>query len=384
MIRNLALIGASLLLGLVLAEIIARIAKVSYRLFYAPDEHIGARAQPNFAAWFTLEGRAWVTTNSSGFRDREHSVIKPPDTYRIAVLGDSYAEALQVSTDKTFWSVLETELADTEPFEHRAIEVLNFGISGFGTAQEYLLLEHEVIAYQPDLVLLAFLTGNDVRNNSKELETAQVRPFYSLVNGELILDNSFRQHPDFIQMRSPWTRFKVSCINHSRLLQLVYHLREQKTETQPSGKLEAGLDNAIYQRPQSNEWEVAWAVTERLILAMRETSAAAGAEFVVVTLTNPIQVEIEDSIREEFMQRLGISDLDYADRRIRELGLRSGLSVINLSETLHAYAQEHDVQLHGFENSGLGHGHWNAAGHRIAGQTIARELRTLFFDKAKL
>lgn len=55
LIRNLALIGASLLLGLVLAEIIARIAKVSYPLFYAPDEHIGARAQPNFAAWFTLE-----------------------------------------------------------------------------------------------------------------------------------------------------------------------------------------------------------------------------------------------------------------------------------------------------------------------------------------
>ena len=55
------------------------------------------------------------------------------------------------------------------------------------------------------------------------------------------------------------------------------------------------------------------------------------------------------------MQRFGINDLDYADRRIRELGLRSGLSVINLSETLHAYAQEHDVQLHGFENSGLGH-----------------------------
>jgi len=185
-------------------------------------------------------------------------------------------------------------------------------------------------------------------------------------------------------MRSPWTRFKVSCINHSRLLQLVYHLRQQKTETQPSGELEAGLDNAIYQRPQNSEWEVAWAVTERLILAMRETSAAAGAEFVVVTLTNPIQVEIEDSIREEFMQRLGINDLDYADRRIRELGLRSGLSVINLSKTLHAYAQEHNVQLHGFENSGLGHGHWNAAGHRIAGQIIARELRTLFFDKAKL
>ena len=69
--------------------------------------------------------------------------------------------------------------------------MINFGVSGYGTAQELLTLRHYVWDYSPDIVLMAFLPGNDVRNNSKELEPEKLRPFFRLRDGELELDRSF-------------------------------------------------------------------------------------------------------------------------------------------------------------------------------------------------
>ncbi|HVT18767.1 MAG TPA: hypothetical protein VHQ90_21610 [Thermoanaerobaculia bacterium] len=53
-------------------------------------------------------------------------------------------------------------------------------MAGYGTAQELLTLRHEVWRYAPDLVLLAFYTGNDVRNNERRLEQDPSRPYFIL------------------------------------------------------------------------------------------------------------------------------------------------------------------------------------------------------------
>ena len=89
------------LVGLLLAEILLRLLGVAYPLPYYPDPYCGSRLRPGFQGWFTKEGRAFVTINSAGFRDREHPLVKPPDTIRIAVLGDSFAEAVQVPLEQT-------------------------------------------------------------------------------------------------------------------------------------------------------------------------------------------------------------------------------------------------------------------------------------------
>jgi hypothetical protein len=41
---------------------------------------------------------------------------------------------------------------------------------------------------------------------------------------------------------------------------------------------------------------------------------------------------------------------------------------------MQAYAEEYQVVLHGFENTTPGEGHWNAEGHRVAGQMIAQHV----------
>ena len=91
----------------------------------------------------TEAGRTFVRTSSAGLRDREHTVDKPPGTVRVAVLGDSFAEAFQVAADQTFWVVLERELGRCPAYAGRAVEEINFGVGGYGTAQELLILRDQ-------------------------------------------------------------------------------------------------------------------------------------------------------------------------------------------------------------------------------------------------
>ena len=95
--------------------------------------------------------------NAAGCRDRDYPVAKPPDTYRIVVLGDSIAfgycnESRGIPLPATFPKKLEAML-EREPLPEAArTEVLNFSVSGYDTAQEVELLAEKALAYEPDLV----------------------------------------------------------------------------------------------------------------------------------------------------------------------------------------------------------------------------------------
>jgi len=97
--------------------------------------------------------------NSHGFRDRERALEKPPDGYRIAVVGDSCAFGQGVALEHTLPAELERRFAELVPAPR--VEVLNCGIYGYNTRQELALLRQRVIAFAPDLVVLLF-NYNDV------------------------------------------------------------------------------------------------------------------------------------------------------------------------------------------------------------------------------
>src|SRR5438309_1056803 len=88
--------------ALVLLEVGLRVVGYSSPEFYEADETLGYRLIPGMSGWYTREGRSWVTINSDGFRDVEHTIEKPADVYRIAVIGDSYVEGLQVNREEMF------------------------------------------------------------------------------------------------------------------------------------------------------------------------------------------------------------------------------------------------------------------------------------------
>jgi hypothetical protein len=113
-------------------------------------------------------------------------------------------------------------------------------------------------------------------------------------------------------------------------------------------------------------------VTEGLIVQMRNEVRERGAGFIVVTLTNGDQVGPDPRERSTFARRLGVPDLLYPERRIKSLGDREGIPVLNLAQPFTGYAEQHKVFLHGFQNDGRGH--WNAEGHHLAGTLIAEKV----------
>ena len=153
--RNAALALGATALALLAGELALRAAGFSFVKFWQPDPLTGSRLRAGVQGWQNDEGRAFVHINSQGWRDREHPLAKPAGTYRIAILGDSYAEAMQVDIERTFWWLLPQKLAACGFAAPREIETLNFGVSGYGTGHELLTLRERVWAYDPDMVLLA-------------------------------------------------------------------------------------------------------------------------------------------------------------------------------------------------------------------------------------
>jgi hypothetical protein len=120
-------------------------------------------------------------------------------------------------------------------------------------------------------------------------------------------------------------------------------------------------------------WQEAWEVTEALLIRMRDEVAARGAKFFVVVLSTGAQVDPDPVARAASAKGLGVSDLFYPDRRLEKFCQQEGIPVLLLAPAFQAYATAHQVHLHGFKGN-IGGGHWNQAGHRLAGEMIAKWL----------
>src|SRR5205814_6029316 len=70
--------------------------------FLQPDKELGLRHIPGKLVTWRLEGFSRDHFTGSGLRDVEHSVIKPPGVTRIALLGDSSTDGLQVPLADTY------------------------------------------------------------------------------------------------------------------------------------------------------------------------------------------------------------------------------------------------------------------------------------------
>src|ERR1700687_3491778 len=106
LIPQLIKLGVILAVGVVALEIAMRLAGISFPDFGLPDQDRGWALRPNAEGWVRAENKAgvYVKINSQGLRDREHSIAKPPGTFRVAVLGNSYTEAFQVPIEQTYWA----------------------------------------------------------------------------------------------------------------------------------------------------------------------------------------------------------------------------------------------------------------------------------------
>ena len=109
-----------------------------------------------------------LRTNSRGLRDREYSLEKPPNTYRIAVVGSSWTMGAGVNIEDTYHSKLEQQLNAENPAVN--IEFINFAVEFYTLGEILATIEHKVMPYDPDMILMAVTNNTAMMRVDKHTE----------------------------------------------------------------------------------------------------------------------------------------------------------------------------------------------------------------------
>ena len=338
--RRAALAAVALL---VVVEAALRIVGYSAPQWYQLDPLLGWKLHPHRHGWYVADGvTSPVHITPQGFRDREHPLDKADGMYRIAVLGDEYSEAMALPLTQTWWWQLPRELQRCGFQPDKLVEVLNFGVGGYGTAQEYVLLETTAMRYQPDLVLLQFSPG-DVIDNSPALAAEKNRPFFRLdAHGVARIDDSFALAPAFDNRMQTRYRLFEEIADHSRS----YQLARQLAELALIGEAQAHDDPAVLQPPRDAAWENAWRVTEAVIAKTNSLARRNGAQLAVLAIPPPRQAG---------------QGMSYPDQRLGTFGKQAGIPVLTLDEAIKPQMVLRSAR-------------WTAEAHRVAAQFVAQRL----------
>jgi lysophospholipase L1-like esterase len=163
------LAGELVVRALGLAPEVVMVAHGRYRV--SSDREIGYEPIPGLKydrRDLTLYDYRSDETNSLGYRDREHDVAKRPGVRRVIVIGDSLAMGLWIERIEDIFPV------KLEAYLHQAghaAEVMNFGVVGYNTLQEVATLRAKGLAYEPDVVVVAYCLNDRQRDDGNLLGT---------------------------------------------------------------------------------------------------------------------------------------------------------------------------------------------------------------------
>lgn len=393
--------GASLLcIGLLVAlfalEAVVRVLGLAQQTksFYQPDPLIGTRHVPYANGIWQKKGifSIEVKFNGEGFRDVDHAVKKPKGVRRIIVLGDSYVEAMQVEFQQAFYSVLEKRL-NTESGKG-TVEVINFGVSGFGVPQYYLALKHYGYKYDPDLVILAVTTGNDIRNAHPDLELDKYRPYY-LFNekGEMYLQPPQQQNTvsmsilpslvrNIVTLLFPQSYIYVNQTIGPRIWAFRAQQKNANTAKPEAAKSDAAktspprpeisIDTYVYGVPYTKPWADAWKATLELIKMMKHELDERGAKLLVVTITDS-DAQIDGSLQKQ-LDGLKVGNLQWdAERPVKILDKFCRQQGIEFLPLLYGFRQEYRKTHEKFHF--VGDGHWTARSHELSASLLYDKIR---------
>jgi len=293
--------------------------------------------------------------NRRGLRDREYDYPKPPGTFRILALGDSYTEGFQFALDEIWPKILERQLnARGDGVKY---EVINAGRSAMGTAVEYLYYLNEGRKYDADLVLTLFIP-NDFKDNSRELND-RLQPYFTLADGTLELDTRFREAQTY-RLKKLVKPLSQNSYLASFTIQVYNQLQAAEAGSAPPPETALSAD----------ELE-AVAVTRRLFLELAQAVEQDGAQFALVIGTMENETDWDDG-PDKARQKDGLLVAE-ANPLMTEFAESEGLTYLNLRPILQAYSLEHQAYIHGCaENEGGGH--WSQTGQAVAADAVYQFL----------
>jgi hypothetical protein len=124
-------------------------------LAYRYDAELGWVPVPNSSSIVTTARTIHAQHNSLGFRDVEFVRDARPT---LLFIGDSFVWGVDAEVDERFTDLLRSRIP--------GINIVNAGVSGYGTDQEFLLLQRIWSTIRPQLVVLIFCADNDRVDNS--------------------------------------------------------------------------------------------------------------------------------------------------------------------------------------------------------------------------
>ena len=364
------LMTGSGLLTLVLAEFGLQLAGVRYPtsetgIVPHPIWHHWHRQQFSFEYYVAAEGYYQpVRFNEHGMRDsRPVFFRRSPDVFRVAVLGDSFAEAMQVGEDEAFCRRLERHLSE---YSGGRVEVINFGCSGFSSLLELVMLRYWVPHFSPDLVIC-------LHHFSDITEDCRLRKRCRYDGGLLVA----------VEPTSTGRRRKVErVLEWSQIYRLCRYVQKRHRRPHlrdPSVSLQRNFD-AIVHEPYTAEDEQAFTHSLSAVLEMHEFLHHRGVPFLVVLI--PIGSQVEP-VEPHFARRLGYRYM-AGGRRLEHRGYQD-----RVTSFCHRHGIDYLDLLDGFRQANpVGRPelylprdqHWTPAGHDLAARLTAQRIRSSDID----
>lgn len=289
------------------------------------DAVLGWRINPDYSferpsPW----NAAGISFQKDGFR-----VYGDPASARrkMLVIGDSGTSAAEVPDGRTYYSLLGKDLG---------WEVFAFGMAGYGTLQESIVLDRSIDEIRPDVVLWQF-SSTDFRDNYAPLDTDSAifgmsRPYWE--------DGKVKFGP--AQSATAGRMLIRSAVSRSRLLAFIVGCWARWRAS--------GREKDVSSLGWEHEgFKSAYAVTDEL---MRRVKGRVGD---IPTLAFQVGgTEFYEEAFRKIASRNGIVFIDDVGRGI-EQARKDGRDVF----------------------AGGGNPHWNETGHRLAAEKIAARLRRL-------
>jgi len=324
-------------------------------------------------------GDVLVTVNSHGFRGPEFAWKKPPGTYRVLVLGDSFALNRGVNDWDVHTAVLQQRL-NRLGTGRRRFEVINAGYADGYSPDAYLaFMQHEGFSLDPDFVIMQYFVLNDF-NDLLETEVVErrdgmpfrVRSRYRHVDR----DGRFRNNVSL--------KYKLPILRNSHLYVALYKLLDAENALialaprilpDYSGVNFSPNDHGIRQRDVyldasdrppilQEKFHESLGYVRLLGGACRE----AGIDFSLFLVPTGIQVA------RGFWPGELADDWDDPNpqKQIREALAGSGVRILDPLETFREALPTGPLYFGAKQN-----GHWTAAGNRVAAAAMEAHLMTI-------
>jgi hypothetical protein len=354
---NLSLSLASLLVFLALCEFVVfryiwlasdapRLAFANDVVRYAANQHGVWRLRNEVAAPYRINAQGW----NSGTGD--YTRISGAGTTRIAVVGDSYVEALQVVHTDSFAEVLGRKLG-----EGGRAEVYRFGISGAPLSQYVHMIEREVVGYRPGWIVVS-VVHNDFDESFRFVQGRYTSSFMKFriaegkVTGEL--------------PPTPWRPGWADMLRQTATARFFLY----RWQVRPQPLIDLFL-------PRAAGAESPWAGNvdiDRVLAAERDAAAAADhAVARLATLAASIDARlllVMDGDRQAIYRGDPTSPALALNRILAGAAERHRAAFLDLHPVFAAHWGAHRRRFD-FEADG----HWDELGHSIVGAAIAERIR---------